>query len=119
VRDYRLTVAEVDGKRRLKLVSIVRTILRKPPGRVFPAEICYLDKRCGSFNSWDKFGEPTYTPPKKLVCPAVNHWHNSVPFAVEYLRRMKARLPLWRTPTYAEEIRDAGHDRENGLLDAA
>ena len=119
-RDYRLGVEEVAGKRRLKLIPIYRTVLRKPPSAdIVPAEICYLDKRCGSFNSYDNFGKHTYTPPKELIVPNVNHWRNSIPFAVEYLRRIKARLPAWRKPTYFEELRDARHDRKNGLFHAA
>jgi hypothetical protein len=86
---------------------------------VTPAEICYLDKRCGSFNSWDNFGKSTYTPPKVLFVPNVPHWRNGLVFAVEYVRRMKARLKPWTKPTYYQELRHERYDKENGLLDAA
>ena len=68
---------------------------------VIPAEICYLDKRCGSFNSWDRFGDGFR--PKMLPRKSTPHWKNSPVIAVEYLRR-HGRKP-WRKPTYEEAPR--------------
>ena len=68
-----------------------------------PHEVCYLAKQRPDrqYNSWDKFGEIAYTKPKTMTIPDVPHWHNSIPFAVDYLRRCGRRRP-WRKPSITE-----------------
>jgi Sigma-70 region 2 len=69
---------------------------------VMPAEICYLDKRCGSFNSWDQFGEKPIYNPKPVIIKEAPHWRNSIVFAVDYLRRF-GRME-WRKPICEEQV---------------
>jgi Sigma-70, region 4 len=66
---------------------------------VVPAEISYLDKRCGSFNSWD-FVKDTPWEPEKPVKPKFTPWRvNCLAFSVEYFQRFKGRvLPEWSEP---------------------
>jgi hypothetical protein len=74
---------------------------------VTPADTPYSHRGQGTYNSWDDFGKKdTYIPPKALIVPNVPHWTNSLVFAVEYARRIKARLKVWTKPTYTEELRD-------------
>jgi hypothetical protein len=55
-----------------------------------PGEICYLDNRCGRYNSWEYVKTNPYSPtPPKLR--ASHHWRNTAPFASDYLRRGQAR----------------------------
>ena len=63
-----------------------------------PHEVCYLDRRAGRFNSWEKFGARHFSePPKPKPSNQTPHWHNSLPFAVDYLRRSPRRR--WIKPT--------------------
>ena len=70
---------------------------------IFPAEVCYLSRAAGSFNSHESFGKipapPKPKPPPRLTA----HWRNSLPFAIEYLRRHPHRCE-WTTPTCEEAI---------------
>jgi hypothetical protein len=45
-----------------------------PGPNIVPAEICYLDKRCGSYNSWD-FGKVTGWKPKPLTSYVSKSWY--------------------------------------------
>jgi hypothetical protein len=76
----------------------------EPGPNIVPAEICYLDKRCGSFNSWENFGHVPEVRPKALLArKQTPHWKNSLVFAIEYLRRHGRKL--WRKPSYEEHPR--------------
>ena len=76
-----------------------RAQARKATGQhIVPAEICYLDKRCGRFNSRD-FANVSEWKPKREVFLRPAHWINAAAFAVEYLTRFKDRvLPTWFEP---------------------
>jgi hypothetical protein len=80
----------------------------EPGPNIVPAEICYLDKRCGRYDSREKFDEVAESKPKVLKKQRTPHWRNGLVFAVEYLRRRKNGETFarrrWCKPTCNVEV---------------
>jgi hypothetical protein len=97
-----LDLIEFKGKRDATHLGSTSTI----PFLHLPHEVCYLatQRRDRIFNSRDKFGEKTYAKPKTVTMRDAPHWHNSLPFAVDYLRRHRRPTRVWRKPSIQEAV---------------